>query len=48
MARAHAVNGNWTEVDRYVQMAKTAADGIVKKDDRDYFLKELDSIPRLP
>ena len=48
MARAHAVNGNWTEVDRYVQMAKTAVDGIEKKDDRDYFLKELDSIPRLP
>ena len=48
MARAHSVNGNWTEADRYVQMAKTAADGIEKKDDRDHFLGELDSIPRLP
>ncbi len=48
MARAHSVNGNWTEADRYIQMAKTAAEGIEKKDDREYFLGELDSIPRMP
>jgi hypothetical protein len=48
MARAHSVNGNWSEADRYVQMAKTAAEGIEKKDDRDHFLGELDSIPRMP
>ncbi len=48
MARAHAVNGNWSEADMYVQKAKVAAEAIEKKDDRDYFLGELDSIPRMP
>ena len=48
MARAYAVNGNWTEADKYVQMAKTAAEKIEKKADREYFLSELDKIPRLP
>ena len=48
MARAHSVNGNWTEVDRYVQMAKSAADNIEKKDDREYLLGQLDSIPWMP
>ncbi len=48
MARAHAVNGNWSEADMYVQKAKEAAEAIEKKGDRDYFLGELDSIPRMP
>ena len=48
MARAHAVNGNWSEADMYVQKAKIAAESIDKKDDRDYFMGELDNIPRMP
>ncbi len=48
MARAHAVNGNWSEADMYVQKAKVAAESIEKKDDREYFMGELDSIPRMP
>jgi hypothetical protein len=48
MARAHAVNGNWPEADMYMQNAKTAAASIEKEEDREYFLGELDSIPRMP
>lgn len=48
LARAYAIKENWVEVDRYTELAKTAAEGIAEKDNRDYFLGELDSIPRMP
>lgn len=48
MARSYALLENWTETDLYVQKAKEAAEAIEKPADRDYFLGELDSIPRMP
>ncbi len=48
LARAHAVLGQWDEADRFVQNAKRAAESIPKDEDRQYFLGELDSIPRMP
>jgi hypothetical protein len=48
MARGHAVNGNWSEADMFIQKAKVAAEAIDKQEDRDYFMGELDSIPRMP
>jgi hypothetical protein len=48
MARAYAVKENWREVDRYTELAKTAADNIEDDGNKEYFLGELDSVPRMP
>lgn len=48
MARAHAIKENWTEADRYIQLAKQAGEGIAEKDNKDYFMGELDTVPRMP
>jgi hypothetical protein len=45
MARAHSVAGLTGEANHYIDLAKGAADGIEKKEDRDYFLGELGKIP---
>ena len=44
MARAHAIAGNRTECEKYLQLAKEAVDHIKKKEDKDYFLSELKTI----
>ena len=44
MARAHAIAGNRTECEKYLQLAKEAADKIKKKEDKNYFLSELKTI----
>jgi hypothetical protein len=48
MARAYAVSENWKEVDRYTELAKEAAESIEDPGNRDYFLGELDTVPRMP
>lgn len=48
MARAYSLKENWVAVDRYTELAKSAAEDISKKDEKDYFLGELDSVPRMP
>ena len=48
MARAYSLKENWVEVDRHTELAKIAAEDISKKDNRDYFFGELDTIPRMP
>ena len=44
MARAHATSGNRTECNRYLKLADDASDQIKKKEDREYFLSELETI----
>ncbi len=44
LARASAVAGNQPERDRYVELARAAADGIAKEDDRKYFLSQLETV----
>ena len=44
MARSHAVADNRTECEKYLQLAKEAADHIKKKEDKNYFLSELKTI----
>ena len=44
LARANAVAGNQPERDRYVELARAAADGIAKEDDRKYFLSQLETV----
>jgi hypothetical protein len=44
LARANAVAGNRPERDRYVELARAAADGIAKEDDRKYFLSQLETV----
>jgi hypothetical protein len=44
LARANAVAGNQPERDRYVKLARAAADGIAKEDDRKYFLSQLETV----
>lgn len=44
LARANAVAGNQPERDRYVELARAAADGIAKEDDRKYFLDQLETV----
>jgi hypothetical protein len=44
MARAHAIAGQTDESSKYIELAKGAADGIEKKEDRDYFMGELGKI----
>ncbi|MFX1455299.1 MAG: hypothetical protein ACFFDB_07965 [Promethearchaeota archaeon] len=41
MARSSAVVGNEKDFEKYYQLAEEAAEKIKKKDDRDYFLDEL-------
>jgi hypothetical protein len=48
MARAYAVSENWREVDRYTELAKEAAESIEDPGNRDHFLGELDTVPRMP
>lgn len=48
MARAHAIQENWREADRYTQLAKEAADAIEDEGNKEYFLGELDTVPRMP
>ena len=48
MARAHAVEGDWDDSERYVDQAMRAAEGIAKNDDREYFLGELATVPDRP
>jgi hypothetical protein len=48
MARAHAVTENWTESERYIELAKVAAKGIAKDEDKEYFLGELGTVPSKP
>jgi len=48
MARAYSLKENWSEVDRYTQLAKEAAEGIEDQGNKDHFLGELDSVPRMP
>jgi hypothetical protein len=44
MTRAHAITGNITECEKYLQLAKDAGEQIKKKEDRDYFFSELKTI----
>lgn len=44
LARAHAVAGDQTERSRYLELARSAAAGIEKEDDRKYFLSQLDTV----
>jgi hypothetical protein len=44
IARAHAVAGNQSERSRYLELARTAAAGIAKEDDRKYFLSQIETI----
>ena len=46
MARAYAIAKNQAECERYLEHAKTAADQIEDKANRDYVLSELDTIHR--
>jgi hypothetical protein len=44
MTRTHAITGNMTECEKYLQLAKDAGEQIKKKEDRDYFFSELKTI----
>jgi len=44
MIRAHAITGSKTECEKYFQLAKKAGEQIKKKEDRDYFFSELETI----
>jgi hypothetical protein len=44
MARAHAVGGKRVEAQEYLMMAREAGEKIKKKDDRDYFFAELETV----
>ncbi|MFX0097583.1 MAG: hypothetical protein ACFE7E_07470 [Candidatus Hodarchaeota archaeon] len=46
LARAYAVGGDRSQSEKYAELAKKAAEEIKKKEDRDYFLSELRTIPR--
>lgn len=46
MARAHALGGDKSQSAKYTKLAEEAAEEIEKKEDRDYFLTELKTIPR--
>jgi hypothetical protein len=45
LARASAVGGDHDEAQRYLQLAQEAGEVIKKKDDRQYFVDELATIP---
>ena len=44
MARAHAAAGSRAEYEKYVQLAKEAAEHIQKQEDKDYFSSELKTV----
>lgn len=44
IARAHMVNNDKNQMKKYIELAKTAAENIAKKEDKEYFLSELYSI----
>jgi hypothetical protein len=44
MARAYAVLGKKADCDRHIELAEKAGEQIKKKEDRDYFLSELQTI----
>lgn len=44
MARAHAIAGNKTECEKYIKLAKETGEQIEKKEDREYFFSELETI----
>jgi tetratricopeptide (TPR) repeat protein len=48
MARAYTLKENWKEVDKYAQLAKQAAENIEDDGNKEYFLGELDTVPRMP
>ena len=45
MARAYAIGGDKSQNEKYTELAKKAAEQIKKKEDKDYFLSELKTIP---
>ena len=45
IARANALAGDEQETAKYMKLARDAAEGIEKKQDRDYFESELKTIP---
>lgn len=44
LARAHAVQGNAAERDRYVDLARQAGERIAKEADKDWLLKNVDTV----
>jgi hypothetical protein len=48
MARATAVGGNTSESDKYIQLARDAGEQIESKEDREYFISELETVPGYP
>ncbi|MFW9922370.1 MAG: hypothetical protein ACFFDW_03675 [Candidatus Thorarchaeota archaeon] len=44
MARAHSTAGNIEEKEKYLTLAKSAGEKIKEKDDKNYFLSELETI----
>ena len=44
LARANAVAGNQPERKRHLELARAAAAGIAKEEDRKYFLSQLDTV----
>jgi len=44
MARAYAVSGKKADCDRHIELAKKAGEQIKKKEDRNYFFSELQTI----
>lgn len=44
MARAHAVSGSQSECEKYLELATEAGKEIKKKEDRNYFFNELETI----
>jgi hypothetical protein len=47
LARAHAVQGNATERDRYIELARQSAARITKEADRNWLLKNVDTVESL-
>ncbi len=45
LARASQISGDVAKAPGYIRLAKDAADGIEKKEDKDYFISELSTIP---
>jgi hypothetical protein len=45
VARAYAIGGNEAERDKYVELAKKAGEEIAEKENKDYFLSELATVP---
>ncbi len=45
MARAHALASRSADATRFMRLARKAAEGIKEKDDRDYFMGELKTVP---